>query len=138
MMRPQVCAQEPARHRFRGGPGCQRQRGVVECGLDRAQPHCSAFKPLDFPLLAATDIGQAKPGNQVGFLFQNAGMGYTIPNIRVDTHHVAEPSSAHLRSPGRIENSFANEGFMDELAQAAGSDPAEFRPKYPQDARAEG
>ena len=101
--------------------------------------HIAAFKPLDFPLLAATDIGQAKPGNWVGFLFQNAGMGYTVPNIRVDTHHVAEAffRSSHLRSPGRIENSFANEGFMDELAQAAGSDPAEFRLKYLKDARAE-
>ena len=101
--------------------------------------HIVAFKPLDFPLLAATDLGQPKPGNWVGFLFQNAGMGYGFPNIRVDTHHVAEAffRSSHLRSPGRIENSFANEGFMDELAQAAGIDPAEFRLKYLKDPRAE-
>jgi CO/xanthine dehydrogenase Mo-binding subunit len=101
--------------------------------------HIAAFKPLDFPLLAATDVGQKKPGNWVGFLFQNAGMGYAVPNIRVDTHHVAETffRSSHLRSPGRIENTFANEGFMDELAHAAGADPAEFRLRNLKDARAE-
>ena len=31
--------------------------------------HIVAFKPLDFPLLAATDLGMSKPGNWVGFLF---------------------------------------------------------------------
>ncbi len=101
--------------------------------------HIAAFKPLDFPLLAATDIGQTKPGNWVGFLFQNAALGYGVPNVRVDTHHISEAffRSSHLRSPGRIENSFANEGFMDEMAFAAGSDPAEFRLKHLKDARAE-
>ena len=101
--------------------------------------HIVAFKPLDFPLLAATETGLPKPGNWVGFLFQNAAMGYAVPNVKVDTHHIAETffRSAHLRSPGRIENSFANEGFTDELAAAAGVDPAEFRLRHLKDARAE-
>lgn len=100
--------------------------------------HIAAFKPLDFPLLAAAETGVPRPGNWVGFLFQNAALGYQFPNIRVDTHHVAEAffRSSHLRSPGRIENSFANEGFIDELAQAAGTDPAEFRLKHLKDERA--
>ena len=100
--------------------------------------HIVAFKPLDFPLLAATDTGMPKPGNWVGFLFQNAGAPYAVPNIRVNTRHVAETffRSAHLRSPGRIENTFANESFMDELAADAKSDPAEFRLKHIKDPRA--
>ena len=99
--------------------------------------HIVAFKPLDFPLLAATDLGMPKPGNWVGFLFQNAGAPYSVPNIRVQTRHVAETffRSAHLRSPGRIENSFANEAFMDELAAEAKQDPAEFRLKHLKDPR---
>ncbi len=99
--------------------------------------HIVAFKPLDFPLLAATDVGMPKPGNWVGFLFQNAGAPYSVPNIRVQTRHVAETffRSAHLRSPGRIENSFANEAFMDELAAEAKQDPAEFRLKHLKDPR---
>jgi nicotinate dehydrogenase subunit B len=100
--------------------------------------HIVAFKPLDFPLLAATDVGLPKPGNWVGFLFQNAGAPYSVPNIRVNTRHIAETffRSAHLRSPGRIENSFANESFMDELATNANVDPAEFRFKHIKDPRA--
>ena len=100
--------------------------------------HIVAFKPLDFPLLAATDVGMPKPGNWVGFLFQNAGAPYAVPNIRVNTRHVAKAffRSAHLRSPGRIENSFANESFMDELATSAKADPAEFRLKHIKDPRA--
>lgn len=99
--------------------------------------HIVAFKPLDFPLLAATDVGLPKPGNWVGFLFQNAGAPYALPNISVKTRHIAETffRSAHLRSPGRIENSFANESFMDELAAEARVDPAEFRLRHLKDPR---
>ncbi|NBS57400.1 MAG: xanthine dehydrogenase family protein molybdopterin-binding subunit [Betaproteobacteria bacterium] len=100
--------------------------------------HIVAFKPLDFPLLAATDVGIPRPGNWIGFLFQNSGQPYQVPNVKVNTRHVAEAffRSSHLRSPGRIENSFANESFMDELATAAGVDPVEFRLRYLKDSRA--
>ena len=100
--------------------------------------HIVAFKPLDFLLLAATDLDMSKPGNWVGFLFQNAGAPYVVPNISVKTKHVEKAffRSAHLRSPGRIENSFANESFMDELAVEAEADPAEFRLKHIKDPRA--
>lgn len=99
--------------------------------------HIAAFKPLDFPLLAATELGQPKPGNWVGFLFQNSGQPYQIPNVRVNTRHISEAffRSSHLRSPGRIENSFANESFMDELAFEAKVDPAAFRLRYLKDPR---
>jgi len=100
--------------------------------------HIVAFKPLDFPLLAASETGLPKPGNWVGFLFQNSGQPYQFANVRVNTRHIAETffRSSHLRSPGRIENSFANEAFMDELAAAANADPAEFRLRYLKDQRA--
>ena len=100
--------------------------------------HIAAFKPLDFPLLAATETGIPRPGNWVGFLFQNSGQPYQFANVLVNTKHVAEAffRSSHLRSPGRIENSFANEGFMDELAMAANADPAEYRLRYLKDQRA--
>lgn len=100
--------------------------------------HVAAFKPLDFPLLAATETGIPRPGNWVGFLFQNSGQPYGFPNIKVNTKHVAESffRSSHLRSPGRIENSFANESFMDELAAAAKADPLEYRVRYMKDPRA--
>jgi len=74
----------------------------------------------------------------VGFLFQNAGAPYAVPNILVTTKHIEQTflRSSHLRSPGRIENSFANEAFMDEVAAAAGADAAAFRLAHLNDARA--
>ena len=100
--------------------------------------HIAAFKPLDFPLLAALESGIARSKSWVGFLFQNSGQPYQFANVRVNTRHIAETffRSSHLRSPGRIENSFANEAFMDELAAAANADAAEFRLRYLKDPRA--
>jgi len=100
--------------------------------------HIAFMKPLDFPLLAATDTGVPRPGNWVGFLFQNTGAPYAVPNISVNTKHIAQTflRSSHLRSPGRIENSFGNESFIDELAISANADPAEYRIKNLTDQRA--
>ena len=56
--------------------------------------HIAAFKPLDFPLLAATETGIPRPGNWVGFLFQNSGQPYQFPNIRVNTGTSPRRSSA--------------------------------------------
>ena len=95
------------------------------------------MKPLNFPLLAANDTGVPRPGNWVGFLFQNSASPYEVPNALVNTKHVAQTflRSSHLRSPGRIENSFANESFIDEMAHLANADPAEFRLKHLSDPR---
>jgi CO/xanthine dehydrogenase Mo-binding subunit len=120
--------------------GLDAQGDVVGWNADFyiALNHIAAFKPLDFPLLAARETGIARPGNWVGFLFQNSGQPYLFPNVRVNTRHISQTffRSSHLRSPGRIENSFANESFMDELAAAAKADPAQFRLRYLKDERA--
>ena len=90
------------------------RRCVTRGDFHIALNHISAFKPLDFPLLVATDLGTSMPGNWVGFLFQNAAAPYALPNIRFNTDHVekAFSRSAHLRSSGRIEITFAKELFM--------------------------
>jgi len=35
-----------------------------------------------------------------------------------------------IRTPGRMQNTYANECFIDELAAAAKADPIDFRLKY--------
>lgn len=53
---------------------------------------------------------------------------YDIPNRRVDFVHVPQPVNLGFwRSVGHSMNDFFYEGFLDEVADAAGRDPFEFR-----------
>jgi CO/xanthine dehydrogenase Mo-binding subunit len=55
----------------------------------------------------------------------------SVQSERVLTHTVASPfDTGPLRSPLRIQNPFANECFMDELAAAAHADPVEYRLRH--------
>jgi nicotinate dehydrogenase subunit B len=99
--------------------------------------HMQVNKPLEYPLLAALELGLSRPEHFTGFLWRNASAPYSFPNILVQTNHIGEYvfRSSHLRSPGRIENVFANESFVDELAALLRTDPAEFRLKHLPDER---
>ena len=69
---------------------------------------------------------------------RNAAPLYSIPNMRVAYEFVpAMPLRVSaLRSLGAYMNVFSIESFMDELAQAAKSDPVEFRLRHLEDPRA--
>lgn len=56
---------------------------------------------------------------------------YEVPNLRVTTLPV-DPGvpAGYWRSPGSSGIAFIVEGFMDELAEAAGADPLEFRLRH--------
>jgi nicotinate dehydrogenase subunit B len=73
------------------------------------------------------------PGNIVG----NTALGYTLPNVLTVAHRLENTpfKPSWIRTPGRLQNTFANESFMDELASAAGVDPLEFRLRYLKDPR---
>ena len=60
---------------------------------------------------------------------RNAVPGYAFPAYRVVNHRlsVMPLRTSSLRSLGGFANVFAIESFMDELAQAAGRDPVEYR-----------
>lgn len=91
----------------------------------------------DFPLLAAVASGVPRKGNYTGLLDNNAEPPYAFPNALVDVRRVNNNGlrTAHLRTPGRMQNTFANEAFIDELAAAAGMDPLRYRLKYLSDPR---
>jgi nicotinate dehydrogenase subunit B len=60
----------------------------------------------------------------------------TVRSERVLTHTVPSPFfTGPLRSPLRIQNTFANECFMDELCVAAKADPVAFRLAHLKDQR---
>jgi nicotinate dehydrogenase subunit B len=66
----------------------------------------------------------------------NAATQYNIPRSQVISKTVASRFyTGPMRSPNRIQNTFANESFMDELATKAGIGPLAFRLNYITDTR---
>jgi nicotinate dehydrogenase subunit B len=85
------------------------------------------------PLVAASLSGMSPdadigPGN----VFQNSNIPYKFANIKTTCHRLETTPfrPSWIRSPGRMQNTFANECFMDELAALAKADPIAFRLKY--------
>jgi nicotinate dehydrogenase subunit B len=84
------------------------------------------------PLTAATLTGlpvdeTIAPGN----IFQNSNIPYKFANLKAVCHRLETTPlrPSWIRTPGRMQNTYANECFMDELAAAAGEDPIAFRRK---------
>ncbi len=78
------------------------------------------------PLATGTTTTPSEPLNSVDG--SNAAPAYIVPAARLTNHTVSRTFlSGPLRSPSRIQNTFANESMMDELAHAAGVDPVNFR-----------
>ena len=72
--------------------------------------------------------GQMSPGGIIG----DSAIGYKFPNIRTVCHRLETTPlrPSWIRTPGRMQNTFANECFLDEIAAAVSADPLEFRVKY--------
>ena len=87
------------------------------------------------PVAAATakNIPQPSGGSD-----RNAVPYYTFPQQKVINHLVMDMPIrvSALRTLGAYANVFAAESFMDELAEAAGADPVEFRLRHLTDPRA--
>src|SRR5581483_1215830 len=62
---------------------------------------------------------------------------YAFPNIKTTAHRLAETPfrPSWIRTPGRMQNTFGNEAFLDELAHAAHADPIDFRMRHLNDPR---
>jgi nicotinate dehydrogenase subunit B len=78
-------------------------------------------------------LGQLSPGGVINDL----AIPYTISNVKTTAHRLESTpfKPSWIRSPGRMQNTFANESFFDELAAASGADPLQLRLQYLHDAR---
>jgi nicotinate dehydrogenase subunit B len=89
-------------------------------------------------LLAAEAAGLPfEKGMFPGNIINNSAIPYNFPNVRTIAHRLAETPfrPSWIRAPGRMQNTFCNEAFMDEVAAAAGADPLEFRLRHLDDPR---
>ncbi|APV49184.1 isoquinoline 1-oxidoreductase [Betaproteobacteria bacterium GR16-43] len=97
---------------------------------DRPKDIVVALVPAELANLPRED---SHPGN----IHASLAIPYSIPNIRCYANWLAETpfKPSWIRTPGRMQNTFANESFLDELAAAAGADPLEYRLRYLKDPR---
>ncbi|MBK4737283.1 xanthine dehydrogenase family protein molybdopterin-binding subunit [Noviherbaspirillum pedocola] len=72
-----------------------------------------------------------------GSVEKNAAPTYVVPNVSAVVNKTKTTffRASWLRGPGRLQNTFANESFIDEMAALAGIDPIELRLRHLDDAR---
>jgi nicotinate dehydrogenase subunit B len=99
-------------------------------------PQQTGLDPIDN--LATVYSGIARPAViNPGRIQNNAVAGYAFPNSRVTLQRLESTPfrPSWIRSPGRMQNTYAIEAFMDELAAAAEADPVEYRLAHLEDER---
>ncbi len=113
----------------------------LQAGLDGSGQVVAWYSQLYVPeggggnvkLLAADLAGlPCEKGMFPGNIINNSAIPYVFPNVKTVAHRLAETPfrPSWIRAPGRMQNTFCNEAFVDELAVAAGADPFEFRLRY--------
>ncbi len=76
------------------------------------------------------------PPYGAGCVGESCGGTGTVRSERCLTHTIAAPFyTGPLRSPARLQNTFANESFLDEVAAALGEDPVAYRLRHLTDTR---
>ena len=81
-------------------------------------------------LVAADHAGLDSLGGQSpGGVINDLAIPYGFPNIKTVAHRLETTPfrPSWIRSPGRLQNTFANECFLDEIAAEIGADPLQLR-----------
>jgi CO/xanthine dehydrogenase Mo-binding subunit len=127
-----------------GRPGAQNPGNVVTGTLAGFRP--AAFTPRtpapapNTPLNNNLNTAPSYIAGRVGGAANGAGGtangAGVVTSERVLSHRVLSPFfTGPLRSPERLQNTFAHECFMDEIAARLGADPIDFRLKHLSHAR---
>ncbi len=90
------------------------------------------------PLMAPNAAGLKQPqGMRTGRVSDHLDPPYTVAALHTRVHWLKETPfrPSHIRSPGKVANSFAIESFTDEIAAAVGADPLAWRLERLSDAR---
>lgn len=117
-------------------PGYDRPGNVISGLLLGYEPEPFRQEQPGAPKGKLRNNSNAVPAYFAGCIDGSCQGGGRIRSERSLTHTVRSPFfTGPLRSPSRIQNTFANECFMDELCAQAKDDPLAFRLKHLQDPR---
>jgi CO/xanthine dehydrogenase Mo-binding subunit len=88
------------------------------------------------PVTTFSNNGNAAPPYVTGCVGSACGGTGNVSSQLVLNHSIESPFfTGPLRSPDRLQNTFANESFMDELAAAVKVDPVQYRLRHLSDPR---
>jgi nicotinate dehydrogenase subunit B len=94
------------------------------------------FPPADFAPRSSGPVPARVNNNSNAVPSYFAAVTGVVQSGRVVTHAVESRFfTGPLRSPARLQNTFAHESFMDELAAQVKADPVEYRLRHLRDAR---
>jgi CO/xanthine dehydrogenase Mo-binding subunit len=119
-----------------GRPGYNQPGNVVTGAL------AGFATPVIEPRDAVEPTGELRNGSNAapsyisGRIAGKSGGAGLVRSERVLTHTIASPFfTGPLRSPSRLQNTFAHESFLDEVAAHVKADPVEYRLRHLSDAR---
>jgi nicotinate dehydrogenase subunit B len=119
-----------------GRPGYDHPGNVITGALAGYQPQTVAPQTASQPVGELRNGNNAVPSYVVGCVGSKCGGTGSVRSERVLTHTVKSPFfTGPLRSPLRIQNTFAHECFMDELSAHAKADPVAYRLRHLREAR---
>lgn len=121
----------------RGGrPGYDTPGNVITGLLAGYAPDVIAPRAAPEPAEELRNRSNAAPSYIAGCIKGNCGGAGKVRGERVLSHAVVTPFfTGPLRSPVRIQNTFAHECFMDEICARIKADPVAFRIQHLRDAR---
>ena len=126
----------------KGPPTLLEHRAALDAGGKVVAWESMVFIPnrpkgFEVTLVAADLAGLPKDTAFPGNIHASLAIPYAFPNIKATARWLAETpfKPSWIRTPGRMQNTYANECFMDECATAAGVDPLEYRRRNLKDPR---
>ena len=114
-----------------GRPGYDHPGNVITGALAGYPPQTVAPQAASQPTGELRNGNNAVPSYVVGCVGGKCGGTGSVRSERVLTHAVKSPFfTGPLRSPLRLQNTFAHECFMDELSAHAKTDPVAYRLRH--------
>src|SRR5438105_6493474 len=121
---------------FGGRPGYERPGNVITGMLAGFEPETITPRKGVEPTGELRNGSNAVPSYMAGCVNDKCGGEGSIRSERVLTHAVNSPFfTGPLRSPLRLQNTFAHECFMDEISAHAKADPVVYRLQHLKETR---